>query len=151
VSPPSTSVNTRKAPAGHRGRRPLVDRKHREYSAPSTTMRIEKIQMTQVGPFDHAELTIPEPEGEGEIILFEGPNGSGKTTLVRGICALLELFYEGALGQENWGAVSGRRRGPNSIIASTFHGLEGPNQTTKLERTRARPISSTARQTKSRF
>lgn len=48
-------------------------------------MRIARIELRDVGPFDDAVLEIPEPTGEGEVVLFEGPNGSGKTTIAQAI------------------------------------------------------------------
>lgn len=44
-------------------------------------MRIERVELSGVGPFEDAVLEIPEPTGNGELVLFEGPNGSGKSTL----------------------------------------------------------------------
>ena len=46
-------------------------------------MRISRLSLKNVGPFDDATLELPETDGdsEGEIVLFEGPNGSGKTTI----------------------------------------------------------------------
>src|SRR3954470_14180142 len=53
-------------------------------------MRIARIELDQIGPFDAAALDIPAPaHGQcGELVLFEGPNGSGKTALLQAIaCA----------------------------------------------------------------
>jgi energy-coupling factor transporter ATP-binding protein EcfA2 len=54
-------------------------------------MRISRLSLSNVGPFDDATLVFPEPksEGEGELVLFEGPNGSGKTTLAEVIALLI--------------------------------------------------------------
>jgi energy-coupling factor transporter ATP-binding protein EcfA2 len=52
-------------------------------------MRIRRLSLNNVGPFDHATLDFPEPEGEGELVLFEGPNGSGKTTIAEVIALLI--------------------------------------------------------------
>ncbi len=53
-------------------------------------MRVERIELKDVGAFDDAVLEIPPPASgqRGELVLFEGPNGSGKTTLAQAIaCA----------------------------------------------------------------
>ncbi len=51
-------------------------------------MRVSKLELKNVGPFEDAVFEIPEPKGPGELVLFEGPNGSGKTTLMQAIaCA----------------------------------------------------------------
>jgi energy-coupling factor transporter ATP-binding protein EcfA2 len=52
-------------------------------------MRIRRLSIKNVGPFDDATLEFPEPEGDGEIVLFEGPNGSGKTTIAELIAVLV--------------------------------------------------------------
>ncbi len=52
-------------------------------------MRVERITLHEIGPFEDAVLQMPPaPEKGGELILFEGPNGSGKTTIAEAIaCA----------------------------------------------------------------
>lgn len=52
-------------------------------------MRVRRLSLKNVGPFDDATLEFPEPEGQGEIVLFEGPNGSGKTTIAELIAVLV--------------------------------------------------------------
>lgn len=52
-------------------------------------MRISRLSLKNVGPFDDAALEFPEPEGDGELVLFEGPNGSGKTTIAEAIAVLV--------------------------------------------------------------
>lgn len=52
-------------------------------------MRIRRLSLKNVGPFDDAVLEFPEPEGDGELVLFEGPNGSGKTTIAEAITLLI--------------------------------------------------------------
>lgn len=52
-------------------------------------MRLAKLELSGVGPFEGAVFEIPEPKGPGELVLFEGPNGSGKTTIVQSIAAAL--------------------------------------------------------------
>ncbi|HSN96868.1 MAG TPA: AAA family ATPase, partial [Candidatus Nanopelagicales bacterium] len=53
-------------------------------------MRIERLSLKNVGPFDDAMLVFPEPEEPraGELVLFEGPNGSGKSTLAEAIAVV---------------------------------------------------------------
>ena len=49
-------------------------------------MRVARLELTGVGPFEGALFEIPEPSaGTGELVLFEGPNGSGKTTIMEAI------------------------------------------------------------------
>ena len=60
-------------------------------------MRISKLELDGIGPFDHASLEFPnpadtDPGDEGELVLFEGPNGSGKTTLLLAVALALGLF-----------------------------------------------------------
>lgn len=54
-------------------------------------MRIERLSLKNVGPFDDATLVLPQPEasGAGELVLFEGPNGSGKSTLAEAIAVVI--------------------------------------------------------------
>jgi AAA domain, putative AbiEii toxin, Type IV TA system len=45
-------------------------------------MRVARLELTGVGPFEGAVFEIPAPaKGTGELVLFEGPNGCGKTTV----------------------------------------------------------------------
>lgn len=47
-------------------------------------MRVARLELTGIGPFEGAVFEIPEPtRGTGELVLFEGPNGSGKTTIAQ--------------------------------------------------------------------
>lgn len=59
-------------------------------------MRISKLELDGIGPFDHASLEFPnpadtDPGDEGELVLFEGPNGSGKTTLLLAVALALGM------------------------------------------------------------
>jgi len=63
-------------------------------------MRITRMELRDMGPFDDAALEFPEPTGNGEIVLFEGPNGCGKTTIAEtiagGVLGLQShIFYPG--------------------------------------------------------
>lgn len=55
-------------------------------------MRVARIELKEVGPFEDAVLEIPAPaEGQrGELVIFEGPNGSGKTTIAEVIACAAE-------------------------------------------------------------
>jgi energy-coupling factor transporter ATP-binding protein EcfA2 len=57
-------------------------------------MRLARLKLKHVGPFEEATFEIPEPKGPGELVLFEGPNGSGKTTIVEAIAVLLSGFWK---------------------------------------------------------
>lgn len=46
-------------------------------------MRLARLELKEIGPFEDAVFELPEPGGRGELVLFEGPNGSGKTTIVQ--------------------------------------------------------------------
>jgi energy-coupling factor transporter ATP-binding protein EcfA2 len=48
-------------------------------------MRVARLELRDIGPFEGAVFAIPESKGAGELVLFEGPNGSGKTTLAEAI------------------------------------------------------------------
>lgn len=52
-------------------------------------MRITRMELHDIGPFDDAVLEFPEPVGKGEVVLFEGPNGCGKTTIAETIAVLI--------------------------------------------------------------
>jgi hypothetical protein len=55
-------------------------------------MRVARIELKEIGPFDDAVIEIPAPaEGQrGELVIFEGPNGSGKTTIAQAIACAAE-------------------------------------------------------------
>jgi energy-coupling factor transporter ATP-binding protein EcfA2 len=57
-------------------------------------MRIVRLELVEIGPFEKAVLEIPAPdEGQrGELVIFEGPNGSGKTTIAQAIACAAEPF-----------------------------------------------------------
>ncbi|MFO0590835.1 MAG: AAA family ATPase [Polyangiaceae bacterium] len=52
-------------------------------------MRVERIALKNIGPFEDAVLEMPPaPSTGGEVILFEGPNGTGKTTIAQVLAAV---------------------------------------------------------------
>jgi energy-coupling factor transporter ATP-binding protein EcfA2 len=55
-------------------------------------MRIARLELKEIGPFDDAVFEIPAPpEGQtGELVVFDGPNGSGKTTIAQAIACAAE-------------------------------------------------------------
>ena len=58
-------------------------------------MRVAKLELTGVGPFEAAVFEIPAPtSGTGELVLFEGPNGCGKTTVVQAVAVLIGVGRE---------------------------------------------------------
>lgn len=54
-------------------------------------MRLTRIELDGVGPFENAvfEFPPPDPQQTGELVLFEGGNGSGKTTLLVAVVLVL--------------------------------------------------------------
>jgi len=100
-------------------------------------MRLARLELKDVGPFEDAIFEIPEPKGPGELVLFEGPNGSGKTTIVEALAVLLSGFWERAdvsaddaaqrMGEIPWlcampplRSFLRRRRGPRHAAAATI-------------------------------
>ncbi len=59
-------------------------------------MRITRMELHDIGPFDDAVLEFPESSGKGEVVLFEGPNGCGKTTIAETIAVSLESWMRTA-------------------------------------------------------
>lgn len=53
-------------------------------------MRIVRLELKDIGPFEDAVLEFPEPAGAGELVLFEGPNGCGKTTIAQAIAVAVD-------------------------------------------------------------
>lgn len=53
-------------------------------------MRIEKLYLKEVGPFDELRLDFPAPStpGKADITILTGPNGCGKSTILYAIGAL---------------------------------------------------------------
>ncbi len=48
-------------------------------------MRIRKLNLKNIGPFEDAEIEFNPSEGTQEIHIFTGPSGSGKTTLLQAL------------------------------------------------------------------
>jgi AAA domain, putative AbiEii toxin, Type IV TA system/AAA domain len=60
-------------------------------------MRISRLELDGIGPFEKAVFELPEPApgNRGELVLFEGPNGAGKTTIAQAIgLAASPVLYE---------------------------------------------------------
>ncbi len=52
-------------------------------------MRIRKLYLKDIGPFDEVEFEFkPQEEGKAEIHILTGPNGSGKTTVLHAIASI---------------------------------------------------------------
>lgn len=74
-------------------------------------MRVARIDLHQIGPFENASFEIPPPaeDGAGELVIFEGPNGSGKTTIAHAlIMAALAEFPTARLSDEEFERLSER-------------------------------------------
>ncbi len=85
-------------------------------------MRVARIELKEIGPFEDAVLEIPAPvEGQrGELVFFEGPNGCGKTTIAEMIaCAALKLNWRMSSDDVSppVGSVLQRRRSRNSAFS----------------------------------
>jgi energy-coupling factor transporter ATP-binding protein EcfA2 len=81
-------------------------------------MRVAKLELTGVGPFEGAVFEMPEPpEGKrGELVFFEGPNGCGKTTIAQAIACAAALpvpFNMGQLLSGGYAPVMGHQSGPH--------------------------------------
>jgi predicted ATP-binding protein involved in virulence len=76
-------------------------------------MRIEKLEINHIGPFEKAVLDFnrPKPDGKAEIHIFTGQNGSGKSTILH---LLAGLFYENT-------SLLKRCRLPDSGSSFTIH------------------------------
>ena len=50
-------------------------------------MRVARLELSGIGPFEDAVFEVPEPPAgsSGELVFFEGPNGCGKTTIAQAI------------------------------------------------------------------
>jgi energy-coupling factor transporter ATP-binding protein EcfA2 len=89
-------------------------------------MRVSKLELPGIGPFEGAVFEIPEPaKGTGELVLFEGPNGCGKTTIVQAIACAAEP-------DPSFGAESVLRP-PLDELVSRMHGEKRLPQTVTLE------------------
>ena len=67
-------------------------------------MRISRLELDGIGPFEKAVFEIPAPpEGTmGELVLFEGPNGCGKTTILEGIAVLIGSVGQSFNAEAGW-------------------------------------------------
>lgn len=61
----------------------------------AASIRLERLVLKGIGPFDDAvfEIPAPAPGSAGELVLFEGPNGSGKSTLLEALAVLIGAVY----------------------------------------------------------
>lgn len=86
-------------------------------------MRISRLELDGIGPFEQAVFEIPAPpEGTtGELVLFEGPNGCGKTTILEGIAVLI-----GALGQQSHQEAKWLSASPEQVRSSLTSHLGQP-------------------------
>jgi energy-coupling factor transporter ATP-binding protein EcfA2 len=66
-------------------------------------MRLARLELREIGPFEDAVFEIPEPEGPGELVIFEGPNGSGKTTIAEAIACVSDSPGWGEAPHEQFG------------------------------------------------
>jgi energy-coupling factor transporter ATP-binding protein EcfA2 len=55
-------------------------------------MRLTRLELNDIGPFQAAVFEIPAPAGPGELVLFEGPNGCGKTTILQTIALMVSGY-----------------------------------------------------------
>ena len=99
-------------------------------------MRITKLELKNIGPFEDAVFEIPPAPGPGEVVLFEGPNGSGKTTIAEAIAAFIVMADVSDSAWSKDGVSFARRRSNNEAIApSTL--LGGRTVKSTLRRIRA--------------
>lgn len=76
-------------------------------------MRVARLELHQIGPFDDATFDFPD---DARTFLFEGPNGSGKTTVAHAIANALCLRADGqtARGTLSPPALDARTRQPGA-------------------------------------
>jgi AAA domain, putative AbiEii toxin, Type IV TA system/AAA domain len=99
-------------------------------------MRISRLELDGIGPFEQAVFEIPPPpEGTtGELVLFEGPNGCGKTTIVQAISSfggsdelIQRLHDQGELAEDIGPPISQfvqRFRSDGEAIVRIEHGAD---------------------------
>lgn len=76
-------------------------------------MRVSKVELSGLGPFEEAVFEVPAPVGPGELVLFEGENDSGKSALLQAIATAL-----------CWRRAQRQQAGAYLYSARTIHGLE---------------------------
>ncbi len=89
-------------------------------------MRISRLELDGIGPFEQAVFEIPPPpEGTtGELVLFEGPNGCGKTTILEGIAVLIGSVGRQFREEAGWLSAS-----PELLRDALTSGLNHPGPT----------------------
>ncbi|MFS8066897.1 MAG: AAA family ATPase [Byssovorax sp.] len=107
-------------------------------------MRISRLELDGIGPFEQAVFEIPPPpEGTtGELVLFEGPNGCGKSTILEGIAVLI-----GSVGQTFTGEASLLSTSPEEIRHFLTENLRRPGHTGLIPT--APPVTSLLRRSRS--
>lgn len=80
-------------------------------------MRIERLLLHDLGPFDRLDLHLPagRREARADVHLLVGPNGTGKTTILQ---ALAQVFASRSVGLE------GRCWSEDSLAAVQTHHTE---------------------------
>lgn len=106
-------------------------------------MRIARIELDQIGPFDAASIDIPAPAAgqRGELVIFEGPSGSGKSAILQAIaCAAQRPLPEGGAIADLWPLWTAEpaRRDPASDGFALMPPLHGVLQRLRAPTARAR-------------
>jgi energy-coupling factor transporter ATP-binding protein EcfA2 len=91
-------------------------------------MRLARLELKDIGPFEDAVFEIPEPaKGTGELVLFEGPNGCGKTTILQAMACAAEPPTGGAYDEPT------ALHAPFEELARRARSRNGPLTSAKVE------------------